>query len=57
MNFEATNKERAEMFAMLKMQMLNSEKTDMIVAAGKTDWIVMYAIHNGEEIELYYGKN
>ena len=57
MDFEATNKERREMFGMLKMQMLNSEKTDMIVAAGKTDWIVMYTIDNGDEIALYYGKN
>jgi hypothetical protein len=57
MNFEATNKERREMFGMLKMQMLNSEKTDMLVIAGKIDWMLFYAIDNNEEIELYYGKN
>lgn len=57
MNFEATNKERAEMFGMLKMQMLNGEETDMLVMTSRTEWIVMYAIHNGEEIALYYGKN
>jgi len=57
MDFEATNKERREMFGMLKMQMLNGEETDMLVATSRTEWIVMYTIHNGEEIALYYGKN
>ena len=57
MDFEATNKERREMFGMLKMQMLNGEETDMLVATSRTEWIVMYIIHNGEEIALYYGKN
>lgn len=48
---------RQKLFAYLKMQQLNCESTDMIVCKGKTDFIIMYAINNGEEIELYYSKN
>jgi hypothetical protein len=50
--------ERLWLFEKLKMIQLNSERTDMAVALGKIDWIIIYnPLIDGEEIEFYFGNN
>ena len=56
-DFEATTEERAAMFAMLKMQFLNCEETEMHIAIDDYCVAMYYVIDNGEYIELYFGKN